>query len=429
MIGRNLELARFLPLDVSVTTIAPSRLDREIDELAAISAHPAPAVTRVLFSPEDLAARQWLTALARDAGFHVRADPAGNLFIRWEGNEPCLPAIATGSHIDAIPNAGKYDGVVGVLGGLEAMRQLKENGHVPKRSIELILFTAEEPTRFGIGCLGSRLMAGTTSPDEARALRDAEGRSLEELREAAGCRGDLGAVKLSTGAYQAFIELHIEQGPLLEAEEIDIGVVEKIAAPSAFRLLLKGSGGHAGAVLMKDRRDAFLAAAEIALLVEKAALESGSPDTVGTAGLVEVKPGAINSIPCDVKMEVDFRDTDREARDKALARIGDGTHAICKRRGIEIDWQVINQDPPALCDPSLVALAEGKAAAAGLSHRRMISRAYHDSLFMARVCPVTMIFIPCFKGYSHRPDEFSSPEAIAKGVVVLKACLEELSVR
>ena len=184
-----LELARILPLDGSVTTIVPSRLDREIDDLATISAHPAPAVTRVLFSPEDLAARQWLTGLAKDAGFHVRADPAGNLFIRWEGSEPCLPSIATGSHIDAIPNAGKYDGVVGVLGGLEAMRQLKEAGHVPKRSIELILFTAEEPTRFGIGCLGSRLMAGTTSPDEARALRDAEGRSLDELREAAGCRG------------------------------------------------------------------------------------------------------------------------------------------------------------------------------------------------------------------------------------------------
>lgn len=403
------------------------RLDREIDELAAMSEHPAPAVTRVLFSQEDLAARHWLTVKAKDAGFHVRADPAGNLFIRWEGCEPCLPAVATGSHTDAIPNAGKYDGVVGVLGGLEAMRQLKESGHEPKRSIELIMFTSEEPTRFGIGCLGSRLMAGTTSPDQARALLDADGRSFDKLREAAGYRGDLGAVKLSSMAYSAFIELHIEQGPLLEKEGLDIGVVEKIAAPSAFRLLLKGSGGHAGAVLMKDRRDAFLAAAEIALLVEKAALESGSPDTVGTCGLVEVKPGAINSIPCDVKMEVDFRDTDREARDKALARIGDGTHEICRQRGIEVDWQVINQDPPALCEPALVTLVESKAKAVGLSFRRMVSRAYHDSLFMARICPTTMIFIPCFKGYSHRPDEYSSPEAIAKGIAVLKECLKDLS--
>ncbi|MEK7953004.1 M20 family metallo-hydrolase [Luteolibacter soli] len=408
---------------------AISRLDREIDELAAISAHPAPAVTRVLFSAEDIAARQWLMAKAKEAGFFVRSDPAGNLLIRWEGDEPCLPAVATGSHTDAIPNAGKYDGVVGVLGGLEAMRQLKEAGHEPKRSIELIMFTSEEPTRFGIGCLGSRLMAGTTSPDDARTLRDPDGRSLDELREAAGCRGDLGAVKVSSLSYSAFVELHIEQGPLLEAAQLDIGIVEKIAAPSAFRLLLKGSGGHAGAVLMKDRRDAFLAAAEIALLVERAALESGSPDTVGTCGLVEVKPGAINSIPCDVKMEVDFRDTNREARDKALGKIGDGTREICGRRGIEIDWQVINQDPPAICEPTLVALAESKAKAAGFSCQRMISRAYHDSLFMARICPTTMIFIPCYKGYSHRPDEYSSPEAIAKGVAVLKECLKELSVK
>jgi ureidoglycolate amidohydrolase len=412
-----------------VTKVEASRLDREIEELAAISAHPAPAVTRVLFSPEDLSAREWLTVLAKEAGFHVRQDPVGNLFIRWEGSEPCLPAVATGSHTDAIPNAGKYDGVVGVLGGLEAIRVLKEAGHVPKRSIELIMFTSEEPTRFGIGCLGSRLMAGTTSPDDARKLRDSEGKSLDDLRTAAGCRGDLGAVKLSTGGYKAFVELHIEQGPLLEKEGIDIGVVEKIAAPSAFRLLLKGQGGHAGAVLMPGRKDAFLAAAEIALLVEKAALESGSPDTVGTTGLVEVKPGAINSIPCDVKMEVDFRDTDNEARDKALARIGDGTHAICKRRGVEIDWQVINQDPPAKCDPSLVALVEAQAVAAKYTHQRMISRAYHDSLFMARVCPTVMIFIPCYKGYSHRPDEYSSPEAIAKGVKVLAGCLRELSLR
>jgi N-carbamoyl-L-amino-acid hydrolase len=405
------------------------RLDREIDELAAISAHPAPAVTRVLFSPEDLAARQWLTSKAKEAGFHVSTDPAGNIFIRWEGSEPCLPAVGTGSHTDAIPNAGKYDGTVGVLGGLEAMRQLKEAGHEPKRSIELIMFTSEEPTRFGIGCLGSRLMAGTTSPDDARALRDPDGRSLDELREAAGCRGNLAAVKVPSLAYTAFIELHIEQGPLLEASQLDIGIVEKIAAPSAFRLLLKGSGGHAGAVLMKDRHDAFLAAAEIALLVERAALESGSPDTVGTCGLVEVKPGAINSIPCDVKMEVDFRDTNREARDKALGKIGEGVREICQRRGIEIDWQVINQDPPAICEPNLVALAESKAKAAGLSCRRMVSRAYHDSLFMARICPTTMIFIPCHNGYSPRPDEYSSPEAIAKGVAVLKGCLEELSIR
>ncbi|MEM9481207.1 MAG: hydantoinase/carbamoylase family amidase [Verrucomicrobiota bacterium] len=277
-------------------TVNSERLLREIDELAAISSHPAPAVTRILFSPEDLQAREWLLGLAAESGFSTRSDAVGNLFIRWEGSDPSLAPAATGSHTDAIPNAGKFDGVVGVLGGLEAMRALKEEGFEPQRSIELIMFTAEEPTLFGIGCLGSRLMAGTLSPDAARALRDAEGKSLDEVR-APTCTGDIEDVSLTEDTYHAFVELHIEQGPILEEEGIDIGVVEKIAAPASSRMTFSGTGGHAGAVLMPERKDAFLAAAEVALAVEKAALDSPSPDTVGTTGVVQVKPGAINSIP------------------------------------------------------------------------------------------------------------------------------------
>ncbi|OYV06889.1 MAG: Zn-dependent hydrolase [Verrucomicrobiales bacterium VVV1] len=404
-----------------------SRLDLEIDELSLISAHPSPAVTRVLFSDEDLRARAWLTELAEKAGFSTRTDAVGNLFIRWEGSDPTLPPVATGSHTDAIPNAGKYDGVVGVLGGLEAMRMLKEGGFEPQRSIELIMFTAEEPTRFGIGCLGSRMMAGTTSAWAARALRDPEGTGLEDLREFAGCVGELEGVRLENGVYSAFVELHIEQGPILEAEGLDVGVVEKIAAPAAFRIRLTGQGGHAGAVLMPGRRDALLAAAEIALVVETAALESGSLDTVGTTGVMIVKPGAINSIPCDVLMEIDFRDTNIEARGRALQRIRREAEAICSLREIGFDWTFINEDPPAICDSELVELVLKVAKEKGFSTKRMISRAYHDSLFMARLAPVTMIFIPCFKGYSHRPDEYSSPDAIRKGVEVLAGTLKTLA--
>jgi len=401
-----------------------ARLTAEIDHLALISSHPAPAVTRVLFSPEDFAARAWLIDLAQQAGFQTRSDAVGNLFITWPGSDPTLPAVATGSHTDAIPNAGKYDGVVGVLGGLEAMRALKESGHQPLRSIELIMFTAEEPTRFGIGCLGSRLLAGTTTPEQALALRDAEGRSLDDLRPT---QEPLSNVLLTPGHYAAFVELHIEQGPHLDAGGIDIGIVEKIAAPAAFRLILKGTGGHAGAVLMPERHDAFLAAAEIALAVEKAARESASIDTVGTVGKVEVRPGAINSIPNHTLIEIDFRDTDLAARDAALAEIQTTAEAVCQRRGVGLEWQQINADPPAVCDPDLVTLIESASTAFGYTHQRMISRAYHDSLFMARLCPTTMIFIPCDQGYSHRPDEFSSPEAIAKGTTLLAETLRQLS--
>ncbi len=407
-------------------SINADRLHAELAELAGISSHPAPAVTRVLFSPEDLEARSWLLGKAEAAGLSTRADAVGNLFLTLPGADPSLPAVATGSHIDAIPNAGAYDGTVGVLGGLEVLRATRESGLRPRRSIELIAFTAEEPTRFGIGCLGSRLLCGSLSPDEARALVDEDGKTLDALRPSA-YEGALENVRLTAGCYEAFVELHIEQGPILESEGEDIGLVEKIAAPSAFRLRFTGVGGHAGAVLMPGRKDAFLAAAETALLVEKAALESGSPDTVGTTGVVRVHPGAINSIPCDVMMEIDFRDTDPVARGAALRRIRDEAEAACARRGVVMEWSEIHADAPAVCSQDLLEIAERHAGDLGYRYRRMISRAYHDSLFMAQLCPTMMIFIPCRNGWSHRPDEYSSPEAIRRGVTLLAETLIELA--
>jgi N-carbamoyl-L-amino-acid hydrolase len=278
-------------------TVDSAALSRRLQELALISETPAPVVTRVLFSEADQRGRDYVRQAAREAGLTLREDAVGNIFARWEGSDPTLPAVGTGSHTDAIPNAGLYDGVVGVLGGFEALHALKRAGFQPRRSIEVVMFTAEEPTRFGLGCLGSRLLAGALSLEKARALRDHEGRSLEELRAAAGCQGALESVKLPEGFYHAFVELHIEQGPLLEAENIPIGIVEHIAGPSSYRISLLGEGGHAGAVLMPGRRDAGLAAAEIALAVEHAAKTSGSPDTVGTTGCFASNPVRLTACP------------------------------------------------------------------------------------------------------------------------------------
>lgn len=396
-----------------------AHLQREIDELALISENPPPVVTRVLFSEADLKARAFVKKLCVESGLNLREDAIGNIFARWEGSEKNLPPIATGSHIDAIPNAGKYDGVVGVLGAIEAMRALRQSGFQPQRSIELIIFTSEEPTRFGIGCLGSRLLGGVLSLERAAALRDRDGKDLEYWRERGGCAGALSSIKLPKNAYAAFVELHIEQGPLLEAENIAIGVVEKIAAPSTLRIQLIGVGGHAGATLMPGRRDALLAGAEIALAVEQAATTSGSPDTVGTTGVFRIEPGAVNSVPCRAGLEIDLRDTQVPTRDAALEQIESAVREICQRRKIEFTMDRLNVDPPAICDGKLVATVEQTCRDQNLSVKRMVSRAYHDSLFMAQVCPTTMIFIPSRNGYSHRPDEFSSPEQIEKGVRVL----------
>ncbi len=402
-------------------------LQRQIDELATFSDSPPPAVTRVLFSEPDLKARKYLKDLCREAQLSIREDGAGNIFARWNGSDATLAPVATGSHVDAIPNAGRYDGTVGVLGGLEAIRALRRAGFQPARPIELIIFTSEEPTRFGIGCLGSRMMAGTISLDAVKKLRDREGRSFDQLRNLAGCgEQSLQSVKLSPGGYAAFVELHIEQGPLLEKENIPIGIVTAIAAPSTLRMELTGVGGHAGTVLMPDRHDALLAGAEIALFVEQSALKDGGPDTVATTGIFRIEPGAVNSIPSKAWLEVDLRDTDAARRDHVLKTIETSAPEICRRRGVELSFHVLNADPPAVCDSNLVSTVAEVCENLGIPHRKMISRAYHDSLFMSQLWPATMIFIPCRNGVSHRPDEYTSPEQIAKGVAVLAHTLARL---
>ena len=405
-----------------------NQLQEEIDELALISENPPPVVTRVLFSEADLKARAHVKGLFRQAGLSVRDDGAGNIFARWAGQNGTLAPVATGSHIDAIPNAGRYDGVVGVLGALEAIRALQRVEFKPARAIELIIFAAEEPTRFGIGCLGSRLLAGALSLEKAAALRDGEGKSLEVLRGPAGLgEHDLRQVQLAPKCYSAFVELHIEQGPLLERENLPIGIVEKIAAPSTLRVQLTGVGGHAGAMLMPERHDALLAGAEIALAVEQAVLTSGSPDTVGTTGVFRIEPGAVNSVPCRAWLEIDLRDTRLPTRDAALKRIEGSVGEICKKRGVEFKLERLNVDAPAVCDAHLVETIASVCGELGLPVKKMVSRAYHDTLFMAQVCPATMIFIPCRGGYSHRPDEYSSPDQIKRGVEVLAGALARLA--
>ena len=403
------------------------RLSAEIDHLAQFSDAPAPAVTRVLWTPTDMKGRAYLRSLYDEAGLQTRTDALGNTFARWVGTEPNLAPVATGSHVDAIPHAGKFDGVLGVLGGLEAMRALKSSGFAPRRSIELIQFTSEEPTRFGLGCLGSRALCGARSPDDLRALKDGDGVSLDDARRKAGFDGSLETVRLPDDAYHAFVELHIEQGPELEKANLPLGIVTAIAAPAALRVEITGVGGHAGATLMPGRRDALLAGAELALAVEKAALATGSVDTVATTGFFQVHPGAVNSVPSRVQIEIDARDIDGARRDCVVEEIRQAAREIEARRKVTIALETLNADPPATCAPLVVDAIENACRAVETPFEKMVSRAYHDSLFMARVCPVGMIFIPSKGGISHRPDEYSAPEDIARGADVLARTLAQLS--
>jgi ureidoglycolate amidohydrolase len=407
--------------------LSVDRLIAELKTLAQISEADSPVVTRVVYSEADMRARAYVKGLCIEAGLTVHEDAIGNTIVRWEGADPQLAPVGTGSHIDAIPNAGMYDGCVGVLGGLEAIRVLMQLGFKPRRSIELVIFTAEEPTRFGLGCLGSRMMASVLTSSRARGLRDKEGRGLEELRGAAGFEGPLESVPLPVGRFHQFVELHIEQGPQLEEEHIDIGLVTHIAAPASLRIVIEGEGGHAGGKLMPGRKDALTAAAELILALETAAQSTGSIDTVATVGVCEVFPGAVNSIPSRVRLETDIRDTDGDRRDGVLEVLRETCAETAARRGVTINTELVNADPPVACDAAILAAMEAAAREAGKSYKTMVSRAYHDSLFMASIAPVAMLFIPCRGGISHRPDEYASPEWIGSGVHVLARTLAALA--
>jgi len=408
-------------------TVNLDRLLNELEKLASFSGAPAPAVTRVVFSAQDLAARAYLRELFSEAALHLRTDAVGNTFARWTGADPNLAAVGTGSHTDAVPHAGRYDGTVGVLGGLEAIRALQRSGFRPRRSIELLVFTSEEPTLFGIGCLGSRLLSGTLAPETARQLKNREGQSLEEILRQAGLHGSLEHVPLARDYYHAFVELHIEQGPLLERKEIPIGIVTAIAAPATLRVQIEGAGGHAGGMLMPDRHDAFLAAAEIALAVEAAAKATQSIDSVATTGVCNVFPGAVNSVPSRTVLEIDVRDTDLARRDGMLATIRAACDEAAAKRQVRVTVEPINADAPAQASPLITQALTASSQELGLNFMPMVSRAYHDSLFISRIAPTGMVFIPCRNGYSHRPDEYASPENIDRGVQVLAHTLAHLA--
>ncbi len=270
-------------------------------------------------------------------------------------------------------------------------------------------------------------MGAVLSPERALELRDKDGRGLEELRTEAGFSGRLDSVLLAPGHFHAFVELHIEQGPLLEREGLDLGIVTHIAAPASLRVLIEGDGGHAGAMLMPARHDALCAASELILALESAAKATGVVDTVATVGVCEVFPGAVNSVPSRVRLETDVRDTDGARLDGVLSKLKAVASEVAARRGVKIGFETVNADPPAICDTEIVKILELSADAAGLKHKRMVSRAYHDSLFVARFAPVAMLFTPCRGGYSHRPDEFASPEWISGGVKVLARTLARLA--
>jgi N-carbamoyl-L-amino-acid hydrolase len=400
------------------------RLGADLRALEACT-RPDRPYTRRAFSDEDRAARRWLSAEMDAAGLAVTVDAAGNQIGRRAGRH-AGPALVIGSHLDTVEAGGRFDGIAGVLAGLEVARCLAAAGHRLAHPLEVINFTCEEPSDFGLSTIGSRAMSGRLDAATASRLRDRRGRSLAEALDSVGGRGAaLDGARRTPADVRRYLELHIEQSVSLDRAKIPLGVVTAIAAPSRYRVAIRGRQDHAGGTPMTARRDAVAAAAELVLLVERLARDAGR-GMVGTVGVIEARPNMINIVPGEADLLVDFRGIDAGAIAETLARFEAGAAELGARRGVGVEWTSLMRESPLAVSPEMVVAGETAARAVGVPWQRLTSGASHDANHMARLCPIGLLFIPCRDGRSHCPEEWAEVDHLATGVRVLLELLLRL---
>lgn len=396
------------------------RLWNDLMQLAEIT-DPGKPYTRRSFSPLFDKGRVWLRHRFEDAGLKTRIDTAGNLIGRRDGTEPSAGTILIGSHSDTVPSGGRFDGPAGVLAALEIVRSLAESGFALRHNIEVIDFLAEEPSEFGLSCIGSRGMAGVLD-ERMLAYTEPSGEVLSNaIDRVGGNAATLASAKRSDIA--AFFELHIEQGLVLQDAKIDVGVVTAIVGITRIEVIFRGSADHAGTTPMELRRDAFTPAAKTAVFVDRIARELVARRTglfVATIGIVSVTPGASNVVPQESRLVIDARSESRALMDEFLARLDAETSACARENRTErVAFAHLSDTNPTACDSGLRQLLTDSATALGFSHTEIASGAGHDAAFVARIAPSAMLFIPCRDGKSHAPEEWAEPDAIAAGAAVI----------
>jgi hydantoinase/carbamoylase family amidase len=381
-------------------------------------------ITRVAYTNEEQACTHALMRLCKDAKMTVRLDNAGNLIARREGRNNELPPVVMGSHIDSVYQGGKYDGVVGVTAGLEVIRRLNEQRIVTEHPIELISFACEESSRFGVSTVGSKAMAGRIDTEKYRHLQDRDGITLEKAFSL--CALDFNSIDQASRAgekFEAFFELHIEQGPVLENEEKKIGIVTGIAAPARYIVTISGKASHSGTTPMNMRKDSFLGAAEIALELEKAAIHEQDFGTVATVGVVDVQPGAMNVVPGEVVIKIDIRSTSIASRQRVLEQLFESISSIGPRRQLNIEIKEISLEDPVLLSSELIDTVKHICEQNKIPYQIMQSGAGHDAMNMTGFGPVGLIFIPSEEGLSHHPHEHTKLEDILIGIDLLEAAV------
>jgi len=404
------------------------RIIRDIEALACLTGTPGNGVTRFSYSHEDGLARDYLVSEMERLGLEVSSDGVGNLRARLVGQNPDLSVVLTGSHIDTVRNGGRFDGVVGVVGALEALRVVKESGFVNRHPIELVVFSEEEGSNFGSTLAGSKAMVGKYSVDDIKKLKNAEGRSMYTMAKDAGYDPDtLHGGSINKQNIKAMLELHIEQSVVLDNAKKSIGVITGIAGMKAFRIVLRGTANHAGATPMNMRNDPMAAAAEVVLLVEQLVKTIGCPTAVGTVGKINCIPNVSNVIPGEVTFSVDVRDIDQEKLDAVGEALRHRVREVALRRNVSYEVDLIGESKPLLLPEEIASMLERAAISRGCSFMRMTSGAVHDACMFGALTQVGMIFVPSVAGRSHVPEEITDYDDVKRGCDVLVDALVELS--
>ena len=406
--------------------IQKERLAKDFEAMARLT-DVGDGINRLAFTDADWAGRQYIVDRMIDAGLTVEADGFGNVIGYKAGKNPDLPVVMVGSHTDSVPNGGNYDGVVGVLSAIEAVRSMTEDNVEHDHTIAVVDFMCEESSRFGAATLGSKAMRGELTLDDLHRLVDKKGISIYEALQLRNLNPDGIETMEYTRPVKAFIEIHIEQGKVLEHEQKKIGIVTGIAAPERFYVTIRGNADHSGATPMKLRHDALCGASKIILGIEEIASMQEEPPVVGTVGVIEVIPGAMNVIPGAVKLGVDIRSISKVARDSVVTLIKEFIDVICEKRGLSYTIEPIAQDNPVAMHPAMIREIEGAVKAVDVEYMTMPSGAGHDAMHWADVVPTGMIFIPCREGISHNPAEFAGLADIITGAKVLDTVLRKLS--
>lgn len=416
-----------LPSNTAAVGTAPTinkrRLLRDLNAISRIGIGDQGSVTRLVFSIKELRSRQFLIHQMRQVGLQIHVDRIGNIFGRLDGANPGAPAVLAGSHLDTVVHGGKFDGTMGVIAALEAARTLKEAKIALRSPVEVVCFVGEESSRFGFSTLGSSLLAGEVHGDELSNAVDAQGAKLEDILAGLGIyRKNLRSLRRDPKSLKAYLELHIEQGPILEAIDKPIGVVTSIAAPTRFKVVIRGQADHSGTTPMEMRKDALVAAAELIVSVEKICRQYSSMKkgrVVGTVGALKIEPGVINAVPGGAELAVDIRSITAAAKNRVVRMVENKIRETARRRKIRIDILPLRKEDPVPLDKRLVHLLKECCAARKISYEIMPSGAGHDAMQMAKIVPAGMLFIPSRRGISHSPLEWSDPKDICLGAQLL----------